>query len=225
MIYFSYIFVKMGRKMTNSSLKAVPLAFVLFFSCFFVCAEPSLENESSAMEIVQSDSQVSGQPEFRWSSQSDEPTENSPSTFFLFLKMILSLAVVIALAYGIFFLLRRGSKTVSSDDPFLRSVARLVLAPGKSVEVVTVLDHAYILGVSENSVSLVGEISDKELVDSMNLYADKNSEKKKPRSFADVLALFMPNGPRDGSVFESSAKNAADMLRRQRERFNDEEQM
>ena len=110
--------------------------------------------------------------------------------------MILVLIVVIVILYAIFFFLKRTSKLSNSDDPFLRRVSKISLEPGKSVQIVTLVDHAYMLGVSDNSVNLITEITDKELIDSMNLYSDKNQNIQKPRSFADVLDLFMPHGPR-----------------------------
>jgi flagellar protein FliO/FliZ len=70
----------------------------------------------------------------------------------------------------------------------------------------------------------VGEISDKELVDSMNLYADKNDNTKRPRSFSDILSIFMPNSNpnlKSQNVYGSSSFNASELLRKQRERLNE----
>ncbi|MDE5899243.1 MAG: flagellar biosynthetic protein FliO, partial [Treponemataceae bacterium] len=134
---------------------------------------------------------------------------------------ILVLAVVIACIYGVMWFMKRSMKADAGGDPFLRRVASIGLGTGKSVQIVTLIDRAYILGVSDGSVSLIGEVSDKELVDSMNLYADRQSDVKKPRSFADILDIFMPGGPRGtGGAFEGSDARAADLLKRQRERMN-----
>ena len=49
------------------------------------------------------------------------------------------------------------------------------------------------------------KVEDKELVNAMNLWSDKRNKTSKPRSFADVLDLFMPHGPRGGGRPEGDA--------------------
>ena len=145
---------------------------------------------------------------------------SSVSTFKLFARMILVLAAVVACIYAVLWLFKRSMRTQESDDPFLRLVSSVPLGTGKSAQIITLVDRAYIVGVSESSVNLIAEVSDKELIDAMNLYSDEHKNVKKPRSFADILDIFMPGGPRDkGGVFGSSQNKLADMLERQRERI------
>ena len=120
----------------------------------------------------------------------------------------------------VLWLFKRSMRTQESDDPFLRLVSSVQLGNGKSAQIITLVDRAYIVGVAENSVNLIAEVTDKELVDAMNLYSDEHKNVKKPRSFADILDIFMPGGPRDkGGVFNSSQNKLSDMLERQRERI------
>ena len=145
---------------------------------------------------------------------------SSVSTFKLFARMILVLAAVVACIYAVLWLFKRSMRTQESDDPFLRLVSSVPLGTGKSAQIITLVDRAYIVGVSESSVNLIAEVSDKELIDAMNLYSDEHKNVRKPRSFADILDIFMPGGPRDkGGVFGSSQNKLADMLERQRERI------
>lgn len=145
-------------------------------------------------------------------------------TFFLFLRMIIVLALVVACIYGVMWFMKKSMRVESNtDDPFLRKVSSVDLAVGKSVQVVTLLDHAYIVGVADNSVSLIGTVDDKELVDAMNLYADEHQNVKKPRSFSDILDIFMPNGPRDKGVLSGAQSKVSELLKKQHERLNDEE--
>lgn len=131
------------------------------------------------------------------SSPSSEST--AASTFFLFLRMLLSLATVAAIIYGVYRFLKKTNKIQSDDEQFLRKVSQVTLAPGKTAQVITLLDHAYIVGVSDDSVNLIAEVQDKELIDAMNLYADKTSASSKPKKFEDVLNLFM-NGKKSGNT-------------------------
>ena len=60
----------------------------------------------------------------------------------------------------------------------------------------------------------------------MNLYADKNDNTKRPRSFNDILSIFMPNSNpnmKNQNIYGSSSFNASELLRRQRERLNENE--
>jgi len=149
-----------------------------------------------------------------------QQTSSSVSTFWLFARMILVLAAVVACIYAVLWLFKRSMRTQESDDPFLRLVSSVQLGNGKSAQIITLVDRAYIVGVSESSVNLIAEVTDKELIDAMNLYSDEHKNVKKPRSFADILDIFMPGGPRDkGGVFGSSQNKLADMLERQRERI------
>ena len=149
-----------------------------------------------------------------------QQTSSSVSTFWLFARMILVLAAVVACIYAVLWLFKRSMRTQESDDPFLRLVSSVQFGNGKSAQIITLVDRAYIVGVAENSVNLIAEVTDKELVDAMNLYSDEHKNVKKPRSFADILDIFMPGGPRDrGGVFNSSQNKLSDMLERQRERI------
>ncbi|WP_407425229.1 FliO/MopB family protein [Treponema sp.] len=207
----------------NCLLKILYIGILLSFFQFSVSAQESnLNQQQSAVEQTASENQKP-----YWGSQNGGQTVNSPSTFGLFFKMVFALALVTGIAYFALRVLKRSTKLSNSDDPFLRHVSHLSLSPSRSVDVVTILDHAYILGVSDNNVNLVGEITDKELVNSMNLYADKNDSTKRPRSFEDVLNIFMgkmsQNPSKKNNIYGSAAWDSSESLRRQRERFNENE--
>ena len=187
---------------------------------------PAQEAGASPEGFAVEEVSVSVNPEEEISLESPEVASEveSPgvfSTVWIFVRMVLVLIVVLACVYGVFHLLRRTSGFKSSSDPFLRKVAQLNLSPGKSVQVVTLLDNAYLIGVTDSSISLIAQVSDGELVDSMNLYADRNDRTARPRTFADILELFTARKDGVGGVF--GAGGAADGIKRQREQFNGSE--
>lgn len=116
---------------------------------------------------------------------SNETTQSGPSTFWVFARMILVLALIVACIYFVMRFMKRKMNPSSSEDPYLKKVASLSIDVGKSVHVITLNNHAYLIGTAENSVALLGEIDDKELIDSMNLNADKT----KPTAQADFSSL------------------------------------
>ena len=210
--------------------KVLSAIFVLFsLYSFKVFAQVQNVSEDSVVSISESSenensSVVSESSILLNSSTNDSNEQKSTSNFWLFFRMILVLAIVIACIYGVMWFMKKNMKTEVSDDQFLRQVAWINVAPGKSVQVVSLLDHAYIIGVAENSINLISEVQDKELIDAMNLYADKHKNTKKPRTFAEILDIFMPGGPKDKkNVFNESESKISDMFKRQQERIENGE--
>ena len=121
------------------------------------------------------------------------------SGLWVFVRMILVLGLVLGLIYLLYRFLKKNSYIASDDDKFLRRAASISLGPGKSVQIVTLIDKAYLVGVSENSINLISEIDDKELINALNLYADKTQAASKPKNFSEILDLFMPGSSKKGA--------------------------
>lgn len=194
---------------------------IVFLSVFSVSAQNNLPDEKNQLienteksfdessVLLEEDGQFSGQPK-------------SSSTFFLLLRMVLFLAVVVACIFFVFRFMKKTMAVPDNDDMFMRIVSTLNLSPSKSVQIVTLTDkYAFLIGVSDDSVNLISQIDDQELIQAMNLYSDKQKKTKKPKNFADILDIFMPNGPRDGeNVMSESKTKITDMLEKQRNKFN-----
>ncbi|MBO4319836.1 MAG: flagellar biosynthetic protein FliO [Treponema sp.] len=221
----------------NSSKKffAVLCAFSFIF-CAFAFAQEADGSLSNQKETEQT--QVLSQNKINESQYTlgnsgdadsgDTPVKSSPlSTVWVFFKMILVLGIVLAIIWIIFKLMKRSSDTDKSNDEFLRKVSSITISPGKSVQIITLIDKAYLLGVSDNSVNLITEIDDPELIQAMNLYADKNGRVERPRNFEEVLELFMPkkkkntvNNSRNTNAFEDgAARQILDSLKKQSQRL------
>lgn len=155
-----------------------------------------------------------------------EKSSGALSTVWIFVKMIFALAVVIGIFWGIFHFLKKSIKSENDSDPFLRKVSQLTLSPGKSVQVITLQDNAFLIGVSDEQINLIGKIEDKELVNAMNLYADTNSKVEKPRSFREILDIFMPGSSKEPemNIYEENLSNPVEEIKKQREKFNSENQ-
>lgn len=168
----------------------------LIFSCLFGQTVSSSENDA-----VNENEITLTLPEANSESSITFSDTGKKSTVWPFVKMIFMLLLVVAAVYGVMYYLKRRGTGTRSDDQFLRRVAYLSLGQGKSVEVVTLVDKgAYLLGVTEGGINLIAEVKDEELIQAMNLYADKTTNTSKPKNFADVLDMFMPGGPRENSA-------------------------
>ena len=159
-------------------------------------AQSASENTTSESEIIISDNSNTENPEkqFVFNDANSNKNVKKTSGVWAFIRMILVLAVVIVIIY---FVMNYMKKSVNgepdTDDVYLRKVAQVTLAPGKTVQVITLLDKGYIVGVSDNNVNLISEIDDKELISAMNISSDKQRVTKKARNFAEVLEMFMPS--------------------------------
>ncbi|MCR5290091.1 MAG: flagellar biosynthetic protein FliO [Treponema sp.] len=211
---------------SHCTQRVVCFALVLsFFVCNVGVSQSSTTrlNESSIQlqdaQRVDSSSIDESTLSFSPDSPAANPTFKQTSGIGILIRMILVLAVVIFCVYAVLRFMRSGLTQASDNDPFLRRVASLSLSPGKSIQIVTLLENAYIIGVTDNAVNLIGQVQDKELVDAMNLYADKHTKNDKPRTFNDILSLFMNNSQSGTTVFGDSAKNASELIKRQRDRL------
>ena len=175
----------------------------------FVFSQTDTSQSSSVESSVLDESQIllgETNPESQITFSDDE-SNLEKSSVWLFVRMILVLILVIVAIYALMKFFKKKSTEVKSSDDFLRSVSSLAFGPGKSVEIVTLIDKAYVLGVTEKSINLIAEIDDKELIESLNLNHDKKSNVSKPINFAEVLDMFVnPKNKRKASVLDDEAE-------------------
>lgn len=220
----------------NRIKKVLSIGAVIILCSSFIFAQASAvfsensESQSLQSELSKSQSQIE-ESNFTFDQTTEEQTGqtvSSGSSFWAFFRMIIVLAIVIGIIYFVFRILRKNVSPEGDDDPFLRKVSAISVGPGKSVQVVTLLDKAFLIGVSENSVNLIKEIEDKELINAMNLHSDKTTNHFKAKSFADVLEMFMPTKnqnsagiketekTQENSVFDSSTRNLINSIKNKR---------
>lgn len=139
-------------------------------------------------------------------------TYKGPSTVGMFVRMILVLIIVVGLIYGVLWFIKKKTNVVKTDDEYLRRAAYINIAPGKTIEVITLIDKAYLIGVTEDNITMLGEIQDEELIKAMNLTADQKNNTKKPTTFADVLDMFLVKKNGQKSVFTETEQQVDQMF-------------
>lgn len=197
--------------------------FVLVCSGFSVFAQQNSNQSSEENQIIaQTENSFDESSIVLGGTPQNQAQERNSSTFFLLLRMILFLAVVVACIFLVFRFMKKTMATPDNDDIFMRIVSSVNISPSKSVQIVTLTDkYAFLIGVSDDSVNLISQIDDPELIQAMNLYSDKQKKKNKPKNFADILDIFMPNGPRDNeNVMSGTKSKITDLLEKQRNKFN-----
>lgn len=202
-----------------ATLKKSLLIFVILFGITNVLFS---QNNSDSLNVensvsVSEDSTLLQDDYFSSNNETSNLNLKQPSTAWTFIKMILFLCLVVAAIYAVMWFFKKKLNNTKSDDNFLRRVSSLNIGPGKSVEIVTLLDNAYILGVTDSNINVIDQIEDKELIEALNLNFDKNQNVKKPMNFADVLDIFMPNGPRNKNIYEDEERKVNNLSRKNKE--------
>ncbi|MCR5699327.1 MAG: flagellar biosynthetic protein FliO [Treponemataceae bacterium] len=152
------------------------------------------QNESTALTELQEKENEAFSNMFSETNENNGTERREPNTFWLFFRTLLVLILVVVAIYFIFKFVKKSTNVGGNDkDPYLKKVASVSLAAGKSVQVVTLQDHCYVLGVGDDAVTLISELDmekDKELIASMNI--NKDSEPTKTRKdFATIFASVM----------------------------------
>lgn len=132
-----------------------------------------------------------------------------------FVKMVLILGAVIAAIYGIFFLLKRTGNQKFQETRLIRLLSSKALSGNRALHLVEVGNQVFLVGSSDNAVSLVSEILDKETLDGLRLQA-ASSEVADRKSFSDVLGQIF--GKQGGTQGISHAIDPVGFMKQQRQR-------
>ena len=151
---------------------------------------------------------------FRWDTDPDETLPAPTPTIFVVLRMVLVLALAAAAIYGVVFFFKRLSRPGEQKHSYLKVLVGVPLGTGSLVSVVSLGNKAWLVGAGTNSVSLIAEITDREVVDAMLLEDSRkgSSGGPKPPGFAAILRRLGGGGMAD-------KRFSAEDLRKRRERL------
>ena len=173
----------------------------VIFLCITAASFLYSQNQTNQSETPLTEESIVISDDNTTESGNNASTYKGPSTVGMFVRMIVVLVIVIGLIYGVLWFIKKKTNVVKTDDDYLRRAAWINIAPGKSVEVITLIDKAYLIGVTDENITLLGEIDDKELISAMNLNADKKNNTKKPSNFSEVLDMFLVKKGGQKNVF------------------------
>ena len=184
----------------NKNLKFILILFIsfLFFHFPLVAEEGGMEEKK--IEAITEDSPIDITNESSGGNAKASPllddftlkseVESVSYTSHVF-RLVLSLIFVVFLAYIVIKLMKKSKLFVVNDDAYLKLVAQLNIEQGKSIKVFTLGDKAYIVGVTNNTITKIAEFEDKVLIDAMNLKASEKPSSE-ATSFSKVFSNFFP---------------------------------
>lgn len=141
----------------------------------------------------------------------------SESAWPYFLRMILTLGLVLGLIWVAFRLIRRAARPKASQDAFIRVLASTPLGTGRWLYVVSLGAKAFLVGASDTTISLIHEVDDPELIDEMKLRS-ATAPQDETRDFSTLLSGFLKPVSKHRA---EAAKGipGSDFLSRQRDRL------
>lgn len=167
--------------------------------------QESPAEESGALSPVDESTLVIGE-------SSQEPGGDTASVsafgFWDFVRMILVLACVVGVIYLIFYLLKRAGSGKYAKSDLIKVVGSQSLPGNRAIYLVQVGTQVFMIGAGGDSVTLLGEITEKETIDTMILAAAEQ-ESSPGRNFGDLI----------GSLVKSGQGESLDLMRQQRERL------
>ena len=111
-----------------------------------------------------------------------------PSSIWSFISLILTLALVAAAIYGIVYFIKRSSRGKTAHDPFLKVLASAQLSVNRSIHVVNLGEQAWLVGSAESGVHLIGEIQDKDIINTLLLQDSKKNTGGLSGNFKGLLS-------------------------------------
>lgn len=184
----------------------------VIFLCITAASFLYSQNQTNQSETPLTEESIIISDDNTTESGNNASTYKGPSTVGMFVRMIVVLVIVIGLIYGVLWFIKKKTNVVKTDDDYLRRAAYINIAPGKTIEVITLIDKAYLIGVTEDNITMLGEIDDKELISAMNISADKKNNTKKPATFADVLDMFLVKKGGSKNVFSETEQQVDNMF-------------
>lgn len=197
--------------MRNIFRRILILAVCILFISSFVSAQQNIKTD----DINETDIERTFSIPSNISSDFSEESSGSGSTAWLFIRMVLVLALICLIIWFVGKLIKKRMNPGAEPDLYLKKTAQLTLAPGKTVQIVTLREKAYILGVSDSGISVIDKIDGyddkdksqiKELIDDMNLHAGENLTSK-PQDFASMISSLSSSSKRTENFIKTRRLN------------------
>ena len=134
-----------------------------------------------------------------------------------FIKVILILIAVILIVYAVFYALKKAGGAQFDSSNLIRLLGSQSLTQNGSVHLIEVGAKYYLVGCSENSVSHIADIDDKETVDEIMLKKPQPQEGKK--TFSDFFNFRFGRSSGDGADIEKKIRNNNKFMHDQAERL------
>lgn len=134
--------------------------------------------------------QVLAQPNQGYLDYNNPEPAKPPNLFWELIKVVFSLAIVLGVAYLIFQFLSKRSPLFTRGQ-FITIIENTFIAPNKSISIVEVGNRFLIVGVTEQNITLLTEITDNQVIAIFKEKKNGNENDQTNNSFEGYLASFL----------------------------------
>ncbi len=145
-----------------------------------------------------------------------------PSVFWQFVRTLITLAFLLGIFYAIFRLYKFKRELPTQNFSAVNSIYEYPLGTNQRLQIIEIAGRLMILGVSDNSIQLISEITDKYTIDRIKL--DCAEDNKQPRAdfLAELSRAIKTNlkerfGKKTGSQFSAAVMPGPEDLEAQRQ--------
>jgi flagellar biosynthetic protein FliO len=124
-------------------------------------------------------------------------------------QIILVLGFVIATIYGVFYFLKKMSKSSLIQDSTIQVISSKGIGTNKALHVVSVGNQYFLIGSGSHEIHKISELTDKETIDKLQL--EESMGKPASASFSELF----------GKIFSGPQKQKSEYLSKQRDRIEE----
>ncbi len=145
---------------------------------------------------------------------------NMNKNYLNYFKIIIVLAIVIGIIYAFFWFIKKFMKiqNVGSDGVVITTTN---IAPGKSIIVTFVCGKYLVLGVTNDNINFIAEITDQKEIERLEILAN-NREKEEGKDFFDVMSNYFKKFLKKDTKQQKFdyEKDSVDFLKKQKDRID-----
>lgn len=140
--------------------------------------------------------------------------------YFAYIRIIIVLGIVIAIIYVVFLFLKKSLKIKDDTSEGATIIMSHSLGPGKWIQVVFVGGKYLILGITNENINLLGEITDQKEIERYEIFLNQKKSEE-GHTFKDIIKDFFKSKFNKKIEKEFDYENdSIEFLKKQRERLD-----
>ncbi|HNL10499.1 MAG TPA: flagellar biosynthetic protein FliO [Turneriella sp.] len=145
-----------------------------------------------------------------------------PSVFWQFIRTLITLAFLLGIFYAIFRLYKFKRELPAQNFSAVTSIYEYPLGTNQRLQIIEIAGKLMILGVSDNSIQLISEVTDKYTIDRIKLDCAEDNTQPRADFLAELSRAIKTNlkerfGKKTGSQFSTSVIPGPEDLESQRQ--------
>jgi flagellar biogenesis protein FliO len=124
-------------------------------------------------------------------------------TFWDYISMVLGLGVVVVIIMVIFYAIKKGMHKKIVENELIKVLGSKIITGNKILHLIEIGNSVYLIGSSNESLSLISEVSDKETKDTLKLKASQ-TQVNPVKGFGDMIMGFLNRRQQKKEVVDHS---------------------